>query len=158
MKIRIVAAAVSMTALLCSCTKPVADHEAEGERLMHLSRDWSETVASGDGDAVMAFWADDAVVLPPGMPAFQGKEAIREFVENMSKIPGFQISWEPLSVHVADSGEMAYMIERNVMTVSGHSGKPVTTYGKVVTIWHKDAHGDWRNVVDMWNEAPPPEH
>lgn len=157
MKIRVALVAVSMTVLLCSCTKPVVNHDAEGEKLMQLSRDWSETVASGDGEATLAVWADDATVMPPGTPAFHGKEAIGEFLEGMSKIPGFQISWEPISVHIADSGEMAYLIERNVMTMDDPSGTPVTTYGKVVTIWRKDADGNWRNVVDMWNAAPPPD-
>jgi uncharacterized protein (TIGR02246 family) len=157
MKIRIAMTVVSMTALLCSCSKTVVDHEAEGERLMQLSRDWSETVASGDAEATLAFWADDATVMAPGMPAFHGKEAIREFLDGMSKIPGFQISWEPISVHIADSGEMAYMIERNVATADDPSGNPVTTYGKVVTIWRRDAEGNWHNVVDMWNAAPPPD-
>jgi len=157
MKIRVALGAGFLTALLCSCTKPVVNHDADGEKLMQLSRDWSETVASGDGEATLAFWADDATVLPPGMPAFHGKEAIREFLDGMSNIPGFQISWEPISVHIADSGEMAYLIERNVVTMDDPSGMPVTSHGKVVTIWRKDADGNWRNVVDMWNAAPPPD-
>jgi hypothetical protein len=38
--------------------------------------------------------------------------------------------------------------------VNDPQGNPVTTYGNVVTVWRKDADGSWRNVVDMWNEAP----
>jgi hypothetical protein len=70
--------------------------------------------------------------------------------------PGFQIRWEPESVCVSQSGDLAYMIERNVTTVNDAHGNPVTTHGKVVTVWRKDPDGSWRNVVDMWNEAPPP--
>ena len=55
------------------------------------------------------------------------------------------------------SGDLAYMIERNVITVNDSLGNPVTTHGKVVTVWRKAADGSWKNVVDMWNEAPPPE-
>jgi ketosteroid isomerase-like protein len=46
------------------------------------------------------------------------------------------------------------MFERNVVTVNDPQGKAVTTHGKVVTVWRKGADGAWRNVVDMWNEAP----
>ncbi len=28
------------------------------------------------------------------------------------------------------------------------------THGKVVTVWSKDASGQWKNVIDMWNDPP----
>ena len=95
-------------------------------------------------------------MMPPGIPAVEGKPAIRDYVEAAMQLPGFQTSWEPLTVHVASSGDMAYMIERNVSTVADSSGNLVTTYGKVVTVWLKDADGSWKNVIDMWNEPPQP--
>ena len=132
------------------------DLEAEGRALMQLSREWSNRVATGNLDSIMAGWADDAVMMPPGLPPLVGKPAIQAYVEAGMRLPGFSIKWEPVSVHVAQSGDLAYMIERNVSTVNDSTGKPVTTHGKVVTVWRKDATGAWKNVIDMWNEAPPP--
>ncbi len=154
---RVISAITILSAVTVSaCALPSVDLEAEGEALMQISRDWSDLVATGDLDAIMAGWADDAVMMPPGLPALEGKAAIRGYVEAAAQIPGFQISWEPVSVHVASGGDMAYMIERNVTVVNDSLGNPVTTYGKVVTVWRKDAAGSWKNVVDMWNEVPPP--
>ena len=124
---------------------------------MQVSRSWSDVAATGDIEAVMAGWAEDAVMMPPGLPPLRGKAAIREYVEQGMRSPGFQVSWEPVEVHVARSGDMAYMLERNVITVEDSLGTPVTTHGKVVTVWRKDQDGEWKNVVDMWNEAPSPE-
>jgi ketosteroid isomerase-like protein len=95
-------------------------------------------------------------MLPPDMPILDGRAAIREYVESAAELPGFQISWEPLSVHVSESGDMAYMIERNVTELDDANGNRLTMHGKVVTVWRKDSEGNWRNVVDMWNAAPPP--
>jgi steroid delta-isomerase-like uncharacterized protein len=128
----------------------------EAEALMDLSRQWSATIASGDLEGGMDFWANDAVMLPPDLPLLDGKEAIREYVEAAAGIPGFKISWEPVSAHVSKSGELAYMLERNVTEVDGPGGNKVITHGKVVTVWRKDATGKWRNVVDMWNATPLP--
>ncbi len=154
---RVISAIVILSAVtLSACAPPRVDLEAEGEALMQISRDLSDLVATGDLDAVMDGWADDAVMMPPGLPAVEGKDAIRGYVEAAAQIPGFQISWEPVSVHVASDGDMAYMIERNVTVVNDSQGKPVTTYGKGVTVWRKDAAGSWKNVVDVWNEVPPP--
>ena len=151
----------SLALLACAtsfaaCQPPEPDIEAEEEALMQISRDWSDLVVTGSLDTVVSYWADSAVMLPPDMPALEGKAAIRGFVEAARRLPGFGISWEPVSVHVASSGDMAYMIERNVMTVNDSLGNPITTHGKVVTVWRKDADGTWRNVVDMWNSTPPP--
>jgi len=142
----------------CEPAAPSVDLEAEGQALMQLSRDWSDLIAAGDFEAALGVWAEDAVVLPPDMPAFEGKQAIRAFVEGAARIPGFGISWEPISVHVSSSGDMAYMIERSVSTANDSLGNTVTTHGKVVTVWRKDAGGSWKNVADIWNEAPPPEN
>src|SRR5262245_23374363 len=133
------------------------DSKAEGQALMELSREWSAKVATAPVDDWIDFWAEDAVMMPPGLPPVRGRVAIRQYVEAAGKLPGFQIRWEPESVCVSQSGDLAYMIERNVMSVNDSHGKPVTTYGKVVTVWRKDAEGSWRNVVDMWNEAPSPQ-
>lgn len=136
------------------CTTARVDTQAEGEALMQLSREWSASVATGDLEATLEFWADDAIVMPPGMPPVRGKEAIRGFVSGMTQIPGFQISWEPVSVHVSASGDMAYMVERNTSTMDDAHGNPVTTHGKVITIWRSEPDGSWKNVIDMWNEDP----
>lgn len=153
---RRVSSGILIVGMVAACGPPAVDVDAEGAALMQISRDWSDLVPTGDLDAIMAGWAEDAVMLAPGMPPIEGKAAIRAYVEAGQQMPGFTIRWEPLTVHVSRSGDMAYMLERNVMTVDDSLGNSVTTYGKVVTVWRKDADGMWRNVVDTWNEAPPP--
>ena len=121
---------------------------------MQVSRDWSKLAATDSMEKTLSYWADDAVVMSPGDAPIKGKNAIRAMIESTSKIPGFKISWEPLSVTVAQSGDMAYMIEQNQVSVNDSLGKPVTTYNKAVTVWRKETDGTWKNIVDMWNAAP----
>lgn len=137
-----------------SCTQTEVDKKAEGEKLMQLSRDWSKSASTDSIEKTLSYWADDAVVMSPGQPPIQGKNAIREMVQSMSKIPGFHISWEPLSVEVSRSGDMAYMIEQNQVTVNDSLGRTITEHNKAVTIWKKQPDGSWKNVVDMWNASP----
>jgi ketosteroid isomerase-like protein len=132
------------------------DLKFEGDALMQRSREWSAKAATTPIDDWIDFWADDAVIMPPGLPPVRGKAAIRRYVEEAAKLPGFQIRWEPESVCVSRAGDLAYMIERNVTTLDDAQGNPVTAHGKVVTVWRKEADGLWRNIVDMWNEAPAP--
>jgi ketosteroid isomerase-like protein len=147
---------VLATLTLMACMDTKVDTKAEGERLMQVSKDWSVSAGTDSIEKTLSYWADDAVVMFPGQAQIKGKKAIREMVENSSKIPGFKISWEPLSVSVAEKGDMAYMIEQNKITVNDSLGNPMTEYNKGVTVWRKQADGSWKNIVDIWNAAPAP--
>ncbi len=143
-----------MLAFIFGCEQKIVDTKSEGEKLMQLSRDWSKAASTGNIDTTLSYWADDAVVIGPGQPSLTGKQAIREMLEGTSKIPGFQISWEPKSVTVSKSGDMAYMIEENQITMNDSLGVPFTEYNKGVTVWRKEKNGTWKNVVDIWNAKP----
>ena len=137
------------------CREPAVDTQAEGEKLMQLSRDWSALAETGNTDSVLMLWSDDAVMMAPGLPPLRGKEAIRKYIEEGAKIPGFKISWEPLEVHVSQRGDMAYMLEQNQISFSDSLGNTVVEYNKAVTVWRKEKDGSWKNVVDMWSLEPP---
>lgn len=126
----------------------------EAGTLMRLSREWSQVAGSGDLERTLSYWADDAVMMPPGQPPIRGKAAIRKFVESSASIPGFSVKWEPLEAHVSASGDMAYLIERNQFSFRDPSGSVVTESNKVVTVWRKQRDGTWKNVIDMWNADP----
>ena len=124
---------------------------------MQLSRDWSNMAATGNVDSIVSYWADDAVILSPGVPAIRGISEIRDYVAGAVNIPGFKISWVPLNAVVSESGDIGYIFEENEVTVNDSLGKPVTTYNKGITIWKKQSDGKWKNVVDAWNAMPSPE-
>ena len=140
--------------VLTSCDNRKVDTKTEGEQLMQISREWSKSAATDSVEKTLSYWADDAVVMSPGQSPIKGKQAIREMIESTSKIPGFKISWEPISVSVSKSGDMAYLIEQNQITINDSLGKPLTEFNKSVTIWRKEAGGSWKNIVDMWNADP----
>lgn len=132
------------------------DVAAAEQTLMQRSRDWAATVAAGDMEAALNYWADDAVILAPGMPPIRGRDAIREYLAGTGNIPGFRITWEPLEAHVSSSGDLAYLLERNEISMTDSTGATITEHNKVVTVWARQEDGSWKNVVDAWNAAPPP--
>ena len=156
MKVIFLSVSLVLMTLLVGCSEPTVDHEAEGLELMQLSRSWSAMVGAGNFEGAIDVWADDAIMLPPDLPILSGKSAISEYVAGAASIPGFKISWEPESAYVSRSGDMAYLIERNVIEMDDENGETIVTHGKVVTIWRRDAQGQWKNVVDMWNSMPAP--
>lgn len=146
---------VLLLATGCAAAAPPFDAEAESAGLLKRDAEWAEAAAAGkDVDKIVSYWADDAVVIPQGQPVVEGKEAIRAFVTGSLAIPGFRIHWVSDKVSFSPDGRLAYMRSTNEMTVPGPSGTPVTLAGRAVTVWRKDADGQWRCVVDIWNDPP----
>jgi ketosteroid isomerase-like protein len=144
-----------VSAGLIGCKQSQPDLAAEKEALLQADREWSTAAATPNVDSVLSFWSDDAIVIPPGQPPVMGKEALRGMVTSMMKIPGFAIAWQSDSVTVSADGSMAYMLGVNQVSMSDDKGQVVTTHGRGVTVWRKDATGRWRCVVDVWNDEPP---
>ena len=139
---------VLLTTIL-SCTQKKADTKAEGEKIVQLSKEWSEAASKNDVEKTVSYWADDAILISAGQPTLNGKDAIRKMVEESFKMPGFKISWQPQNVVVSENGDMAYMIEDSQMTFSDSTEKSTTLNNKAVSIWRKQSDGSWKNVVDI---------
>ena len=123
----------------------------EGAALMQVSRDWAKATESRDVERIVSYWADDAVVLLPDRAAIVGKDALRTMVRRDLSEPRFTLTWEPERAVIAQAGDMGYLIEHNRVTFPDASGRPRTAYGKVVSVWKKDASGNWKCVVDISN-------
>ena len=132
-----------------SCNQPKIDTKAEGEKIIQLSKDWSQAASAGDVEKIVGYWADDAVVISAGDPVLSGKQAIRKMVEESYKMPGFRISWQPQSVVVSNNGDMAYLLENSQIAYTDSNGKPIIIHNKAVTIWRKQNDGTWKNAVDI---------
>jgi uncharacterized protein (TIGR02246 family) len=129
--------------------------EHETARLIQRDAEWAALALEGrDVERILSYWTDDAVVLPPGQAAVNGKAALREYVQGALKIPGFRITWKSSDVHFSPDANLAYLFGRNAVTMNGPSGVVATTEGRAVTIWRRDSDGEWRCAVDIWN-APP---
>ena len=133
------------------------DLEGEKTRLLERDAEWARIASAGaDVEQILAFWTDDAVVLPPGLPAVIGKAALREYVRASLQMPGFKITWTSTEVRFSPDGNLSYMFGQNAVTIGSEDGKRLTTTGRTVTIWRRDRDGVWRCAVDIWNAGSSP--
>ncbi|MEX1241580.1 MAG: DUF4440 domain-containing protein [Cyclobacteriaceae bacterium] len=140
--------------VLSGCANQRVDQNTEAEKLMELSRNWALEAQSADNERILSNWAPDAMVMPPGQPSIKGHDAIRKMLEESSRIPGFEINWEPKEAFVSKSGDLGYVIAHNYINVTDSVGKTITTFHKAVEIWKRQEDGSWKNVVDIFNHDP----
>lgn len=133
------------------------DPVAEGKALLQRDAEWADAARAGkDVEKIVSYWSDDAVVIEPGQPAIAGKAAIRAFVTDSLKTPGFKIHWVSRDPVFSDDGSMAYMPGADEMTMPGPDGKLVTVHTQGISIWRRKPGGRWLCVADIATEAPPP--
>lgn len=135
-----------------------ADAKARGEavrnELLRRDGEWAAAAGTTDVERIVSYWSDDAVITPPHEAPVAGKPAIRKFVDDSLKVPGFSVRWKPAEAAVSSAGDLGYTTGENVFTFPDSSGKVATHPGRYVTVWKKDDAGQWRCVIDFWNEAP----
>jgi ketosteroid isomerase-like protein len=139
------------------CSAPPFDASAETRTLLARDAEWARAASEGkDVDKIVSYWSDDAVVIPQGQPVAEGKAAIRAFVTTSLQLPGFKIHWVSEKVSFSPDGKLAYLRGTNEMTVPGPAGTPLTLLGRGITVWRLEPDGQWRCVLDIWNDPPAP--
>jgi len=124
---------------------------ADEAAIRAASQEWSNAASSRDLEKTVSFYADDATYNPPGAPLAVGKEAIRKVWTNVMAIPGGNLRWASVKVEAARSGDLGYDTGAYTLTKNDASGKAVTTKGKYVVVWKKQADGKWKVIEDIDN-------
>jgi ketosteroid isomerase-like protein len=122
------------------------------ERILRdLDGQWSKAAAAKDLEQTIAYYSDDAVVLPPSAASAMTKEAIRNTWKDLLASPGLVITWKPTRVELGKSGDMAWVSGTYELTMNDASGKPMNDRGKHLEVWEKQSDGNWKCAADMWN-------
>jgi uncharacterized protein (TIGR02246 family) len=109
-----------------------------------------DALAKGDAASAAGNYADDAILMMPNEAAMSGHQAIvdgfTKFVKDATISNG-----KPLTSDVQVSGDLAVETGTFEWTITPKGGKPMTDKGKYLTVWKKQADGNWKIIRDMNN-------
>jgi len=152
-KFRGVALASVGLALLAGCAAKGPDTAAVSAMMRKDTAAWVDAYNAGDADKIVAMYADDAVVMPPEVPALTSHEAIKQYLTTdmaTNKTTGATFALDTDAVGV--SGDLAW--HSGAFHVNGSAGTSVAT-GKYLEVWHQDPKGNWLMIRDIWNMDAP---
>jgi uncharacterized protein (TIGR02246 family) len=139
----------------CAPAPPAGITEADEAAIREISDAFIEKVLAKDFDAVVSLYTEDAVLMPPNMPAQSGgREALKAFFAGFPAITEFRFDLDDID----GSGNLAYVRGRYEMTLAIEGAPaPVQDRGKFVEIRRKQSDGRWLIAVDIFNTdlAPP---
>lgn len=119
-----------------------------------LDEAFMKAAARRDGGAlVRAFYAANAVLMPPNHPAVAGRKNIQAFFQGLMGPSFGGITLETAAVESA--GGLAYGRGRYRLALTSPAGQPVEDTGKYVVVYRRQPNGAWRAVADIFNSDQP---
>jgi ketosteroid isomerase-like protein len=142
----------------CQQAQEVApgSHEADTKTLRDVEIAEEQAWISKNIEKTLRFYANDAILMPPNMPAIIGKESLREYLKPFFADSAFTCQYQIAKVDVAQSGDLGYTQGAYTCTMTDpKSGKPIGDRGKWLTVRRKQADGSWKIVQDMTSSDLP---
>jgi ketosteroid isomerase-like protein len=141
---------------LAAC-KPAPLTEADRTAIRAVDSAFAVAVNAGDVDGMVAPYAPDAMVMPPGMGIAAGGTAIRELFTGMSAAGRIRLTLT--SGTIDGAGDIAFSsgsYEMQVLPADSAQPMPPAEMGKYLGIFRRQEDGSWKMVRDMWNANTMP--
>ena len=140
---------------LAACQMGAKDSTADANAIQEINKAWGDNYNAGEAGAIADLYAEDALLMPPGAPTANGRDAIRGFLAGdtaAAKAAGltYNVSSDADAIHV--SGDMAW--QNGTYTVTDASGATVDA-GKYLSVFQKK-DGKWQLYRDTWNSDNAP--
>lgn len=111
-----------------------------------IYQQFTQALNSGDTEAVIALFEDDAMIVPqPGQPSITGTAAIRGYWQACL---GFKPQIQMELQSAIQTGDIALLRNNWQTTVTGPDGKPIAGTGRGVQVVRRQPDGSWRYLVD----------
>ena len=137
---------------LAACSSEATN---DPEELMQRDREFSSYAEQHGAPAAWAeFFAQDSVQLNRGSQPMLG---IDDILESFTGWPEEALlTWAPEAGEVSSTGDIGYTWGRYVYSAKDENGNDIVRHGKYTTIWKRQENGEWKVVLDIGNQNPPP--
>lgn len=145
---RIVAAALSLVVLITGSA------HAQGKTdpaLDKVAREFADAFNAKDAARVAALYTDDAVLMPPNLPAVRGRADIEAYYKAGFAQPMGRLMLQPVESSVAGSTAFEAGVANVIM---GNASAGDVDKGKYVVIY-KRAGNAWKIAYDIFNDDAP---
>ena len=148
----------TLAALCLAGYSQTGGRQADVQALKDNEARWNREFVAKDIEKVVAHYADNAVLMSPGMASVSGKDEIRKSLKSMLQDPALSLKFEASRVEVSNSGDMGFTQGAYRMTMTDPASKQVIhDRGSYVTTYRKQPDGSWKSIADIaTSEVPPP--
>jgi uncharacterized protein (TIGR02246 family) len=146
------ATALLLALVLTACGGPAPSAAQDIRAVKEVNVAWNKAYNAGDGAAVAALYADDAVLSAPRKPPMRGKEAINAYY--LKDAPSFAATEVTVADDASDVGESGDLAWQWGTYRNTNKAGEVQETGKYLTVFERRG-GHWMIVRDIWNSDAP---
>lgn len=117
-----------------------------------ISKARAEAFNQRDAAGIAQYFAEDAVLMPPGQPSRIGKQAVADYYQDIfdQYVPLLQSEYLEVDV----SGDLAYGRGVATVTLKSRQGDSVIqAESEYINILKKREDGIWITTHDIWNSS-----
>ncbi len=120
--------------------------------LYKLDTEFAKDTETNGGAGFTSWFADDGIVMGNGKAPVVGKVAIAQSA-NWSP-QQYQLSWTTSGAWMNPSGDTGYTWGSYTGQSKDAQGNPISTSGRYITLWSKQADGKWKVELEASSDAP----
>jgi uncharacterized protein (TIGR02246 family) len=135
---------------------PAHANEAARAAIEDLNQRWIEAYQQGNYGVIPEFYTEDALIMPRGRPAIEGREALRTALGGLAAGRSVDIDVEIVELEVFEPH--AWLVSRFTVTYTNPDdpSDQSSQHGRSLIVYRHDADGQWRIHRDMDSPAPGP--
>jgi len=141
----------------CASSPSISSDYSPGDAenaIRRANSDFAANARSGNAQTVVNnFYAPDAVVMAPNMPALRGRDAILQFWTGFLASGAIDLALTSTNV-TQPSADTAIETGRYDLSLRPPSGQAIKDAGKYIVIWKK-SNGRWWAAEDIFNSDLP---
>ncbi|UCF67043.1 MAG: nuclear transport factor 2 family protein [Acidobacteriota bacterium] len=139
----------------CEAPNRVASQQATAE-IREADLALARAVAEGDVDGFGELIAEDAVF--HGSRELRSREGVVAGWRPLIESPDISLTWTPDDAGASSAGDFGYTSGRYELRARDASGAEQLEHGRYVSLWRRDADGQWRAIFDIGraDDKPPP--
>lgn len=145
--------------VFAACATVAVNPATEEATIRERSAAMNRAATARNVDAIIGFHSPSAVAMMPNAPIMRGTDAIRAGWRETLALPNLSLNWQPSTITVAASGDVATEVGTYTLSFDAPSGR-INDAGSYTTVWEK-VDGEWVIASDLVTSsqplpAPPP--
>ena len=127
------------------------DHSADIAAIKRADSSWDKASEAKSAEGWLNFYAEDAIMMPPGENVCKDKSSRETSIRKMFAIPGMSLRFQTNKVELSQMADLGYAVGVYQWTSKDPTGKDYHEAGKYCETWKKQSDGNWKCIVDIWN-------
>ncbi|NVO20370.1 MAG: DUF4440 domain-containing protein [Bacteroidetes bacterium] len=149
---------VLLLVITCSFSTAFSQENADYKgQIAKINKEMKANMLSGNNDASLKFYTDDAISMPAYEPMHVGIEAIKKANEEMAKSGWKVTAFEPTTFKISSSGKLVTEVGTYKISFKGPGADmAMDDVGKYLTVYQVQADKSLKVKIETWNSDKNP--